>query len=409
MSKDLYETLKVDKKASQEEIKRAFKKLALQSHPDKCQNENDKGAKEEEFKKINEAYSILSDAEKRDKYDKFGMIDDNGGHGGVSMNDVFAQMFGGGGGMPGGGFSFVYMDGDTGGMPGLHNMHGFPSGFDSIFGGGHRHHGRNQTQCDVIDVKIGINDIYYGKTKKVEFEMLEKCDGCHGSGAQDPSHILKCMTCHGTGKLMQQMGPFMVPSGTCHTCNGNGTYVQHNKHCTKCKGKKAIYNKKLFELKLPKGIPNNFEVNMSEKGAYNYDTQKANDIKFRFIYDIKEPYAIDRDKNVHYFVSITLEELLGGFVKEVDIYNEKFYLVSEYYFNPTQSVVIKDKGLYDMETEKQRDLFISFKVEYGKNERLTKYIDVIRKVVKTSPDKSKLPENEDNVNSPYIIVISKDM
>lgn len=405
MAKDLYGTLNISKDATQDEIKKAFKKLAIQCHPDKCQNESEKEAKEEQFKKINEAYSVLSDPEKRARYDQFGVTDDNqpgmggGPGGGMSMDDILKQMFGGGfpGGGMGGGGSFVFMDGMHGGpMPGM------PPGFEAFFGG--PRHTQRRAQIELIEVKIDINDIYYGNTKKVEFELLELCEPCKGTGAQDPSHILKCMTCQGNGRVMQQVGPFTLQSSTCGSCGGQGTYVQHNKHCMKCKGKKTVYNKKLFELKLPKGIPNNYEVNMPGKGAYNMETQTANDIKFRFVYDIKEPYSVDKDKNVHYTLSITLEELLAGFVKEIGVYNEKMTIVSEHYFNPSKSLCVKGKGLYDMEAETQRDFFINFKIVYSDNDRFTKYTDVLRKVVKTTPDLSVMVSEE---SKDSIVVVTK--
>lgn len=409
MAKDLYGTLNIAKDATQDDIKKAFRKLAIQHHPDKCQNENDKEAKEEQFKQINEAYSILSDPEKRAKYDQFGVIDDNpgmgGSGGGMSMDDILSQIFGGGfAGMGGGGGggTFVFMDGMPGMPPGA--MPGMPPGFEAFFGGPRHTQSQRRTQVELIEVKIDINDIYYGNTKKVEFELLELCEPCKGSGAQDPSHILNCMACQGSGCVMKQVGPFMMQSGTCGTCAGQGTYVQHNKHCMKCKGKKTMYNKKLFELKLPKGIPNNYEVNMPGKGPYNTETRSASDMKFRFVYDIKEPYVIDQDKNVHYTVNITLEELLAGFVKEITVYNEKMVLVSEHYFNPTNALVIKGKGLYHMEAEKQKDLFIDFKINYSSNERFKKYTDVLRKVVKLAPDLSMTVDEKAKDN---VIIMTK--
>ena len=397
-SVELYDVLQVSKDASLDEIKKAYKKLALKYHPDKCQNEGDKKANEEKFKNLRDAYSILSDVEKRARYDRFGTIDDSGmgGMNDMNMDDFLSDMFGRGfPGMGGGhnmpqnsGFSFVFMNGN-GEQVEMNGAGGIPQGFESLFG---RPNHQMKTKQDVIQVSIDINDIFYGQTKKVEFEMQELCDGCNGSGAQDPSHLLKCMTCGGSGNVTQQIGPFFMPSVQCPSCSGEGTTVQHNKHCTKCKGKKTIFNKKLFELKLPRGIPNQYEVVMEGKGAYNVELKKPNDIKFKFHYDIREPYKLDEDMTVHFIVKLPFEELLGGFKKELLFYKDIVVIESDYYFNPNKVLIVQGKGLYDMKAEKERDLHIHFEIVYNDNDRFKKYVDVMRKVLKVNNEQKNEPE-----------------
>lgn len=390
MSVDLYSVLNVSKTASQDDIKKAYKKLAIKYHPDKCRNDNEKKENEEKFKEISQAYSILSDTEKKHKYDQFGTLDDtmNMG-GGMNMDDILKDIFGGG--FPGGGqnssFSFMFMDG-------MGNVQQGGSGAFPMF---HNIQKQINKKQDTIEVQIDINDIYYGQIKKVEFEMLEKCDACNGRGAQDSSHILKCITCNGNGVVQQQIGPFFTQSISCPSCAGEGTTVQHNKHCTKCKGKKMIYNKKVFELKLPKGIPNQYEVVMEGKGAYNQQAKTNNDIRFRFIYNITEPYHLEENMTVHYHLSITLEELLGGFTKTFDVYKEKIILKSDYYFNPTKTLVLHNMGMYDMKGEKQRDLHIHFNIIYSDNERYKKYADVMKKVLKVTKEDIDLNSNNENI------------
>ena len=399
MSADLYSILNVPKTASLEDIKKAYKKLAVKYHPDKCHNENEKKGNEDKFKEINQAYSVLSNPEKRDKYDKFGVVDDamnTGGGMGMNMDDILNDIFGGGfpsgfpGGFPSGGqngsFSFMFMDG-------MGNVQQGGSGFGGSFPMFHNVQKQMKKQ-DTIEVQIDINDIYYGQTKKVEFEMLEKCEACNGTGAQDPSHILKCITCNGSGVIQQQVGPLFTQTIICPSCAGEGTTVQHNKQCTKCKGKKTLFNKKVFELKLPKGIPNQYEVVMEGKGAYNQQTKTNNDIRFRFIYNIKEPYQLEENKTVHYNLSITLEELLGGFSKTIEIYKENIVLKSDHYFNPMKTLVLHNMGVYDMKAEKQRDLHIHFNIVYSDNERYKKYADVMKKVLKLSKDNEVNIEND---------------
>jgi molecular chaperone DnaJ len=195
---DPYNILNVSKDASPDDIKKAFRKLAIENHPDKHQGCKDK---EDKFKSINEAYSILSDPQKRQTYDQFGTLDPGMGSGGGGathdINEMLKNMFGGGmqgmgGGMPGG-FQFVYMDGGGGGGGGM-PMGGFPG--DDIFaqmfgGGGHGHRKQNPNQnCDLVKVNVDINDIYYGNNKRAEFELLELCSGCQGTGASDPNNII---------------------------------------------------------------------------------------------------------------------------------------------------------------------------------------------------------------------------
>lgn len=382
-STKLYEVLNVPPNASADEIKKAFRKLAIVYHPDKCKDGDNKAEHEEKFKQLNEAYSVLSDPEKRKRYDDFGVVDDvgMGGGGGMSMDEILKDMFGGGMNGPPGGFSFVFMNGGSGGPP-MEGM-GMPPGFEALFGNmGMGGNGHRVSKADVIEVKVDINDLYYGHTKKVELEMLDLCDQCNGCGAQDPSHVLKCMTCHGNGIVHQQMGPFFSQQVTCPSCIGQGSTVQHNKQCHKCKGKKNVYSKKIFELKLPKGLPNHYEVAMEGKGAFNPETKRHNDIKFKFTYDINEPYMIDKDMNVHYKLTVKIEELLTGFNKTVQIYKDNICITSDHYFDPSKPMVVEGKGLYNMACEKQKDLHVYFEIEYSANDRFKKYVDVMRKVLK---------------------------
>lgn len=391
-TKDLYEILDIPRDASQEDIKKAFKKKAMVLHPDKNPNNPDAA---DNFKKVNEAYSILSDESKKRNYDQFGTTDDSHGHGGVDINDILKNMFGGGGGMPNmhgmpGGFSFSF----GGGGPDLGGGGGIPEDiFDMFSGGGFPGMPRRRGLVpDIIDVHIDINDIYYGNTKKVEFELLEKCTGCDGTGAQDPSCIIKCITCKGEGKLHQQMGPFVqiIP---CHSCSGNGTMIKNNKFCTKCVGKKTIYTKKIFDLKLPKGVPNNHEVKMDKKGSYDEKSKQNKDIIFRFRYNISQPYQLDDHMNVIYTFNITIEDLLSGFLKKLKIYKEDMVIRSDRYFNPTRNIVLKNQGIFNMKKNKNSDLILHFNVEFTDSERLTKYNDIMLKVFKKEPNPE--PNDED--------------
>lgn len=383
---ELYKLLNIPCTASQDEVKKAFRKKAVELHPDK---HNGDKTKEEEFKKINEAYTILSDPEKRKRYDQFGVVDETMTAGmPTDINDILKGMFGmdiGGGG--GNGFSFVFMNGDEGGHGmNMNNPHedifgSFFGGFPGMRGGGH------QRLADIVEIPIDICEIYYGKTKKVEFEMLDLCGKCRGTGAADPSAVIKCLTCNGKGNITQQIGPIFVQTSKCHSCNGAGTTIKNNKICQGCKGQKTVYTKKVFELKVPKGIPVNHEIHMPEKGAYEERIKKNKDLVFKFRYDIKPPYTLE-DLDVIYTLSLPIEDLLTGFEKNITLYNEEYLLKSEKYFNPNNSHIIDGMGLQNIKRpNKQGNLIIKFNIEFTESERLKKYNDVLRKILKkTKPD-----------------------
>ena len=385
-SQDLYSVLGIDKTAAPEDIKKAFKRLAIENHPDKNAGCKDK---EEIFKEINSAYSVLSDPQKKTMYDQFGTIDGAPGGGGQpDLNDILKNMFGGmGGGMPGmggggqmpGGFSFVFMDGQGGGgMPG-----GMPEDIFAQMFGGRKQQQQHQSKQDIVDVTVDICDIYYGNNKRVEFELLELCNGCQGTGASDPSQIIKCMTCKGNGEVMQQIGPF-VNKMKCPSCGGNGSAIK--RACTGCKGQKTIYNKKAFDLKLPKGIPHNHEVRMTGRGSYNPQTKQNKDMVFKFKHNIETPYSLDSSMNVIMNLSITIEELVGGFVKPVKMYKDDMVLTSDRYFNPLNPIVLKGKGIIDMRTNETTDMLLKFHVEFIESDKLVKYKDVFHKMFKKFQD-----------------------
>lgn len=369
MDTKLYDVLGVSKTASQDDIKKAYKKLAMKYHPDKCLDADDKVKNEAKFKEVQEAYSTLSDEAKRQNYDMFGTINDLPEQP-TSVDDLLNGMFGGMGmGAASSGFSFVFNT-----RNGEHPMHAFD--INNFF------QSTKKKPQDVVEVKVDINDIHYGKVKNIELEILDLCNICNGLGVQDPAYLVKCMTCQGKGHIQQHIPPFFMQEVHCPSCYGEGTTVQHNKHCSKCKGNKTIYSKKHYELKLPKGIPHGYEVLLENKGGYNNHVKAFNDIKFKFLHDIHEPYSLEDNMTVHVKVPISFEELLIGFKKEISLYDEKITLESNHYFDPSSPLVVTGKGIYDMKAETQRDLLVDFVITYKDNKRLVKYNDVLRKILK---------------------------
>ena len=239
--RDYYEVLGVDKSASDDEIKKAYRKKAKELHPDL--HPGDKEA-EDKFKEANEAYEVLSDPDKKSKYDRFG-------HAGVDPN------YGAGG--PGGGFGG--MDFDLGDI--------FGSFFGGGFGGGRQANPNaprrgSDTQARVT---LSFEEAAKGCKKKVEFTRIELCPECHGSGAASGTSPETCPDCHGRGQVnVQQRTPFGViqTSKSCSRCGGKGQIIKTP--CSKCKGKGAVSKKVTLEVDIPAGIDDRQVLNVGGQG-----------------------------------------------------------------------------------------------------------------------------------------------
>ncbi len=224
--RDYYEVLGVEKNASDAEIKKAYRKLAMKYHPD--QNPGDKTA-EEKFKEINEAYEVLSDADKKARYDQYGFA-------GVDPNFNPNAGFGGFGG---GGFSGF---GD------------FSDIFGDFFGGGASSSGRRRGpakgQNVVSEIEISFEDAAFGCEREITFSRIETCSTCHGSGAKEGTSPQTCSYCHGTGTVRTQqnfMGMTMQSNQPCPKCGGSGTIITDP--CTACRGKGKVRHTKTVRVK----------------------------------------------------------------------------------------------------------------------------------------------------------------
>jgi molecular chaperone DnaJ len=242
--RDFYEILGVSKNASADEIKKAYRKVAMQFHPDR--NPGDKSA-EEKFKEAAAAYEILSDQDKRAQYDRFGhsAFGPGRGGGGFGMNteDIFSQ------------FGDIFGD----------DM------FGNFFGGGGRNRsGRSKgVRGNNLRIKIKVNfeEIAKGITKTVKVKKYVLCSTCNGSGAKDKNSIQTCGTCGGNGQVRRVQNTFlgqMQTVTTCPACNGEGTTITNK--CTACKGEGRVYGEETVTLDIPAGVQDGMQLSMSGKG-----------------------------------------------------------------------------------------------------------------------------------------------
>ena len=251
--RDYYEVLGVAKTASADEIKSAYRKLAMKYHPDR--NPGDKAA-EEKFKEAAEAYDVLHDPEKRQRYDQFGHQAFQGGAGGygpggMNMDDIFS-MFGDIFGGRGGGFS--------GGF----------GGFEEMFGGGRRQqrradpNGPRRGDDMTFRLEIDFDEAIFGSEREWELTVPEQCSECGGTGAAAGSRRVTCKTCGGAGVVIGGSGFFQVRQ-TCPTCGGEGSVLE--KPCRKCRGTGHVSAPRKIALKIPAGVDDGSRLRLAGKGG----------------------------------------------------------------------------------------------------------------------------------------------
>jgi molecular chaperone DnaJ len=247
--RDYYEILNVSKNASADEIKKAYRKVAMQYHPDR--NPGDKEA-EEKFKEAAEAYEVLSDADKKAKYDRYGHAAFAPGSGGfsgsqnVNMEDIFSQF------------------GDIFGEDIFGNF--FGGGRRSSSGGGGRGRGIRGSNLR-IKLKLNYEEMAKGVTKNIKVKKYVPCATCSGSGAKDKGGIQTCNTCGGSGQVRKVTSTFlgqMQTVSTCPTCNGEGSTITNK--CTVCKGEGRVYGEETVNINIPAGVQEGMQLSLGGKG-----------------------------------------------------------------------------------------------------------------------------------------------
>lgn len=295
MKRDFYEILGISKSASAEEIKKAYRKVAMQFHPDK--NPGDKIA-EEKFKEAAEAYEILSNSEKKQRYDQFGHAGvggaagngGGGGFGGMRMEDIFENF------------------GDV-----------FGEGF---FGGGGRSQSRQRSggaRGSNLRVKVKLNyeEILKGAHKTIKVKKYIKCDTCAGAGAKDKSSIQNCNTCGGSGQVRRVQNTFlgqMQTVATCPTCNGDGTQILNK--CGSCKGEGRIYGEDTISIDIPAGVQEGMQLSVNGRGNVGERNGPSGDLLV-VIEEEKHAELMREGLNVLYELHLSFPEVVMGLEAEV--------------------------------------------------------------------------------------------
>ncbi len=295
MSKDYYKILGLSKNASPDEIKRAYRRLAHEHHPDK-------GGDQAKFKEVNEAYQVLSDPQKRGQYDQFGTTFEQaqargGAHGFEGFRDFSS-------------FAEAFNFGQTG------NGGGFEDIFEGIFGGG-RSAGRGRARArrgqDVgVDVEISLEEAFKGTEKEINLRKAVVCDKCAGSGAEPGSKIKTCSTCRGQGRVEQRTGGGFFSFSqvvVCPECRGRGKIPEKN--CSKCGGDGRVKESKVLRVKIPVGIQSGQVISLAGQGEAGAPGAAAGDL-YITVHLRSDPRFTREGDNLFYDLPISFTQAALG-------------------------------------------------------------------------------------------------
>ncbi|MFN5629731.1 MAG: molecular chaperone DnaJ [Bacteroidota bacterium] len=332
--RDYYDVLGVNKNASEDEIKKAYRKMAMKYHPDK--NQGDKAA-EEKFKEAAEAYDVLGNANKKQKYDQFGhagfSAGGGGGHGDFSsMDDIFSafgDIFGGGG-----------------------------------FGGGSGRGGRrvNRGSNLRIKVKLDLNEILNGVEKKIKVNKYVSCVPCKGTGAQNGSGFSNCNTCRGTGqvtRVVQTMLGQMQTASTCPSCGGEGQIIKEK--CKSCYGDGIVKGEEVISINIPAGVAEGMQLSMQGKGNAAARGGVPGDLLI--VVEEAEHPTLKRDgNNLLYNLFISVPEVILGTSAEINTLDGKAKIKIEPGTQSGKVLRLRGKGLPNINGYEKGDLLVNVNV-----------------------------------------------
>ena len=314
--RDYYEVLEVSKSASVDEIKKAYRKLAIKYHPDRNPGDAEAEAK---FKEAAEAYDVLHDPQKRQQYDQFGFDAPGGGFGGFSMDDIFS-MFGDVFGGHGGGF---------GG-----------------FGGGGQQAPKYRGSDLRLKVRLSLQEVATGVTKKFKVRKDVTCEHCHGTGAEGGSGTETCPNCHGSGveiRTQQSMFGMIQTQTACHVCGGEGTIIKNK--CTHCQGEGVVKGEEVVEINIPAGVAEGMVVNVPGKGNAGKHNGMTGNIQVYIEEEPNETFVRDGQNVIYNLLLDFPTAVLGGQVEIPTIDGSNVKIKIEPGTQPGKTLRLRGKGL----------------------------------------------------------------
>jgi len=334
--RDYYEVLGIAKNASDDDIKKSFRTLAKKYHPDA--NPGDKSA-EVKFKEINEAYSVLSDAEKRAAYDQYG-------HAGIDPNGM-------------GGFDMSGMDFDIGDI--------FGSFFGGGFGSRSQRAGAQHGEDIGMELTISFEEAAFGCRKEVTYNRIEKCSACGGSGCAPGTQPETCPTCHGTGSVktaQRTMLGMMQTTRICSDCRGTGKKIKN--HCPDCKGEGRVRKKKTLEFNIPAGINDGERISLRNQG--NAGTNGGQNGDLIIVINVKQHgFFVRKEYDLFCELPVTFSEAaLGAKVTVPTLEGSSEFAVPEG-TQPGTIFSLRGKGVKYINSDKKGDLYVTVVVEVPKN------------------------------------------
>jgi molecular chaperone DnaJ len=329
--KDFYEVLSVKREASIEEIKASYRQSALKWHPDR--NPVNKEEADIKFRECTEAYSVLSDPQKRQIYDTYGHEGLRGSNVGTDFNSSVFQDF--------------------------HDIFGDFFGFEDLFSGGRRGRGRNQRGADLrYDMTLTFEEAAAGVTTKVKLPKQEFCSACNGTGAKKGTGVTACQTCGGRGQMAYQQGFFTI-TRTCPACQGAGQIIRER--CLECRGNGRVEREKIIELRIPPGVDSGTRLRVTGEGEQGPNGGPAGDLYV--VLDVKEHQFFER-RGADLYCTIPLsvaQAALGTELQVPGLGGEEKLKIPE----GTQSDAvfrIKGKGLPDPRGGGKGDLYYHVRV-----------------------------------------------
>lgn len=338
MSQDYYELLGVSRTASADDLKKAFRKLAMQHHPDR--NPGNKDA-EKKFKDVNHAYDILKDPEKRAAYDRYGPAAFEGG----------AGPGGPGGPFQGQGFDFGSVFGDV---------------FEEMFGGGRGRGNRGDQRGQDLrfNLEITLEQAFAGTEATVRVPSSVSCEACHGSGAEAGSKPKQCPTCHGRGRLRAQQGFFTIER-PCHTCHGAGQVI--DKPCRTCSGQGRVRREKTLKVNIPAGVEDGTRIRLTGEGEAGARGGPAGDL-YVFL-SVRRHQLFEREgADIHCRVPISMVQATLGSNIEVPTLDGKMARVNiPAGAQGGHQFRLRGKGMPIMRSTQHGDMYIEINVETPTN------------------------------------------